>query len=121
MEIEGGGSSENPGGPSPKELFGGGVGGTEVPEIPPGLPQAAGGTSGTDQGMKDLIEAMNKMNTNMTNQFQTLQQQLSDQTSEFQNELAKLREEMVTRPMLEKFEVRIKTLETQGLANPEVS
>jgi hypothetical protein len=28
---------------------------------------------------------------------------------------------MVTRPMLEKFEVRIKILEIQGLANPEVS
>ena len=78
MEIEGGGSSGIPGERGPRDLFGGGAGGTEVPAVPPGLPSAAGERTGMDKGMSTLVEAMDKMNVNMTTQFQTLQQYFSD-------------------------------------------
>jgi len=71
--------------------------------------------------MQSLMQEVQKLSLNMTGQFQTLRQQLSDQACEFKSDLAKLREEMVTRSMFEELEGRIKTLETQGLANPEVS
>ena len=103
--------------------------------VPPGLPGASGASVGVvpplpgspsevvpeGVSMQSLLQEVQKLSLNMTGQFQTLRQQLSDQACEFKSDLAKLREEMVTRSMFEELEGRIKTLETQGLANPEVS
>ena len=124
MEIQGGGgggSSEGAGGPrpDPKELaFEAEALGVEVP---PGLPPSGAKAETGDTNMAELVQEMRKMNTNMTVQFSALQQQISDQASQFKSDLAKLREEMVTRSMFEDLEERIKTLETQGLASPEVN
>jgi len=71
-------------------------------------------TGGVD--MDALIQEMRRMNANMTTQLQTLQQQISEQASEFKTALAKLRTEMATRNTLAEFEER-----AQGLANPELS
>ena len=70
--------------------------------------------------MATLIAKIDAMNTNLNLQFSNLQSQLFAQATQFQEEISKLRLELVSRVEFERLENRIDDLESGGLANVQI-
>ena len=85
--------------------------------------------------MKDLMQALKALNRSASKQdskfeatqrqqhedHQKIQQQIAAQAVAFKAQIAAVREEMVTKTYRDVLEARVKTLETGGLAAPQVS
>ena len=92
----------------------------------PGL--ASGGrTAVTPEGevsSKDILKQMQKMDLNINTKFDVLQTQFASvqtQISDLKGDLARLKEEFVTKVVFDSLEARVASLEQIGVKSPEVS
>ena len=93
--------------------------------------QTAGRSSGGDvrgeggediqSDMRKLLSEMQRLSVSVEGKFEGLQRQLGEQAASFNEELGKLRVELVSRSEFEVLSGRVQALEAGGLPSPQVS